>query len=461
VIVLIAAMLLLAGGSWWLFRRSVITEADSSLAARIEGVRRFIGSMDPKVERAELDDELKEYGQLTAGEALLEITDAAGRALYRPTAAGWDDIRVMPAGTRVLFADRYSFGRPFRVAASVVAPHGEPYTVITAIAMGPSYAAWLRFGWLLALLLPTVSIAAAAGGYWISRRALAPVDELTRAARAITLHNLHRRLDVPEPDDEIRRLATTLNEMLAGLQSSVADIVRFTADASHELRTPVSLVRATADIALNRPRSADEYREALIEVLHHAERMSVLVDDLLTLARADAGVEVRETTRIDIGSLARSAGRELRAAAERRGLEVEIDISPDAEGLAVPESLRRVLVILLDNAVKYTPEGGTIRLTIGAGLANDGERELRLQVTDTGPGIDPVDQPFIFDRFYRGASARAAADGSGLGLSIARAILERHEGSIAIKSPPNSGCVVDVRLPARLGNVTAVLEEIT
>jgi heavy metal sensor kinase len=447
VVVLAGAMTLLAAGSWWLFRKSVLTEADSSLTARIEGVRQFIGSMDPRMERAELDDELKEYGQLTAGQALLEIVDASGKALYRPASPGWDDIRIVPASGGVTLANRYSSRRPFRVAAALVAPHGQPYAVITAVDMAPSYAAWIRFGWLLALLLPVVGALAAAGGYWISRRALTPVDRLTLAARAITLRNLDRRVDVPDPDDEIKRLAITLNDMLAGLQSSVADMVRFTADASHELRTPVSVVRATSEIALSRPRSAAEYREALTEILEQAERMSALVDDLLTLARADAGVEARETAPAHLGEIVQAAVRQLRAAAEQRGLIVDVHVVADGRVEAVAESLRRLFVILLDNAIKYTPAGGAVNVTVDTGRAGGGANHAMVEIRDTGPGINTADLPFVFDRFYRGAAARAAAEGSGLGLSIARTIVERHRGSIEIAAVADTGCAITVRLP--------------
>ncbi len=314
--------------------------------------------------------------------------------------------------------------------------------------MGPAYAAWRRFGWVLALLLPAIGLAAAAGGYWISGRALAPVDRITRAVQAISLRSLDRRLEVPRPEDEIRRLAVTFNEMLTRLQSSVADVVRFTAEASHELRTPVSLLRTTAEVTLSHPRSADEYREALAQIVAQTERMSALVADLLALARADAGVELREMIAVDLRGVAEAAVRDMIAAAEARGLHLDLDLAAPVEVLGAPESLYRLIVIILDNAIKYTPRGGVVRVRVQPQLDVQHRALGMIDVTDTGSGIDPLERPYIFNRFYRGATARTQADGSGLGLSLAQTIAERHGGTITVEpGPAERGCRVQVRLP--------------
>jgi heavy metal sensor kinase len=452
--ILAVALAALAGGSWWLLRRSVVDAANSSLEARIIGVRLFLDGMARESTPAEMVDEFREYSQLTLGETLLEVRDGAGTELVRPTMPGWEALRIADApaaGPPVMSADRTSQGRPFRVAAARIVVQGRPYHVIAAIPMGAADNALDRFGWLLGVLLPTVLLFAAVGGYWLSRRALAPVDRMTRAAQAITVRNLDRRLDVPAADDELRQLAMTFNDMLARLQAAVAEMVRLTAEASHELRTPVSLVRATAEVALARDRPAGDYREALAEVLEHAERMSSLVDDLLTLARSDAGVEPRETTTVDLRQVAADAARAVQSTSLRKPLTVDLDLPDtpvDVEGQA--ESLRRLVLILLDNAVKYTPPGGHVRLSVAVRRGEDaGREEVAIDVVDTGIGIDAADLPHVFNRFYRGAAARhAAADGSGLGLSIARTIVERGGGTIALEAGPGGrGCRAVVRLP--------------
>ena len=442
--VLAIAMALLAAGSWWLFRRSTIAAADAGLGERIENVTRFIESMQ-RQPSTELQEELSEYGQLSGGDTFLEVAED-GKVIYQPPLAGWSDVRFDPVDdAATTFRDRVSPRGPYRAAAVSVARGGRHYRIVAAIPMGQAYAAWNRFGWLLALWLPIVGVIAAAGGYWISGRALAPVDRMTRAAQDISLRNLDRRIDVPRADDELRRLAETFNEMLGRLQASVGDMVRFTADASHELRTPVTLIRATTELALSRPRSDDAYREALAEVLEHAERMSVLVADLLSLARADAGVEPGEMLPTDLRSVAEEAARAVQPAVRQRGLAFELDTRAGAMIDGAPESLRRLLLILLDNAIKYTPPGGWVQLAVGRG-----DRGATIEATDSGPGIDAAERPFIFDRFYRGAVARAQTEGSGLGLSLARTIVERHGGVIDVGSGPGGrGCRILIHLPPR------------
>jgi signal transduction histidine kinase len=271
---------------------------------------------------------------------------------------------------------------------------------------------------------------------------------MTRAVQETTLRSLDRRLEVPPADDELRRLAETFNEMLGRMQAGVADLTRLTAEASHELRTPVSLVRTSVDVALAQPRSAEEYRDALREILGHAEQMSALVTDLLTLARADAGVEAGDAAPVDLSALARDVGHQFERSGAIRGVSCEVAVDADVVVLGDESSLRRLVTILMDNAVKYTPATG--RITLAVSRAGDSSGPLAvIEVTDTGIGVDPADRSRVFDRFYRGAQARQmAADGSGLGLPIARAIVERAHGTIALDSGPGGGgCRVTVRLP--------------
>jgi signal transduction histidine kinase len=210
----------------------------------------------------------------------------------------------------------------------------------------------------------------------------------------------------------------------------------------------VTLVRAAAEVALTRERTPVEYREALRDVLAQAERMSALVDDLLTLARADAGVEPRDPASANLSDVARTAATDVRAAVTRAGVTLDLEV-PDAPVPVVgsSESLRRLLLILLANAIRYTPPGGRITLRLAREPANGGAASLH--VIDTGIGIDPAERAHVFDRFFRGAAARAlAADGSGLGLAIAKAIVSSHGGTIAIADARPGGCHIQVMFPA-------------
>jgi heavy metal sensor kinase len=292
--------------------------------------------------------------------------------------------------------------------------------------------------------IPPVLLLAGAAGYWISRRALAPVDAIAEAARSTTAHDLARRLELPGAADELQRLTVTFNEMLARLQASFTQVTRFTADASHELRTPVALVRSTAELTLRHPRDAQEYREALTEILNEAERMSGLIANLLTLARVDAGSETLTFETVDVGSLLRHASSRCEPLAHAKQISIERSIGD--QSILVrgdPRAFERLFVILIDNAVRYTPEGGRVR--VAAKAVHD---DAVITVADTGIGIPPEEIPLIFERFYRVDPARSRdLGGAGLGLSIARWIGEAHRASIHVDSTPGRGSVFEVRIP--------------
>lgn len=454
VVVLAVATITLTAASWWFSTQSVVRAADVSLLARVQGVQAFLDNPRTRLTVEGLQDEFSEYAELTRGEALLEVVDPSGAVLTRPAVPGWTDLSAaeVPAASRatsVVAADRTLGRLPFRVASARVAAAGGAYRVIVAAPMGPAYAALNRFHRLLLLLLPAVLVVAGAGGYWISHRALAPVDRVTRAVQAITVQRLDQRVEVPAAHDEIHRLASTFNDVLSRLQSAVSDIVRFTADASHELRTPVALVRTTAELALRRDRTPEEYRAAMAEVLDHTTRMSALVDDLLALARADAGIEVRREDPFDLRTVVRSACREAAALAAPRNVLVDVSV-PDQPVWLRGESAacQRVLMILLDNAVRYSPANGRVGVAMSFDLAAEFPTVVTT-VADNGIGIDPIDVPRLFERFYRGARARQQSpEGNGLGLAIAQGTAERYGWVLSVGSTVDGGgCRVELRTP--------------
>ena len=421
--VLTAATMFLAGGVWWLFRESVIHAADANLAGRVEGTRRFIETTQRELPPEEVSDEFREFADMTHGEALVEVIDEHGRTLCVPAMPGWAQLRVSPSAVDALRVQpRMAAGVPFRAVATDFQVDGRRYHLSAAISMADAYAALHRLGWLLTVVVPGVLVFAAAGGFWISGRALTPVDQITRAVQSISWRNLDRRLDEPPADDELRRLAVTFNAMLARIQSAAADMARFTADASHELRTPVSLTRTTVEVALGRERSADEYRAVLTDISTQMERMSALVNDLLLLARLDADVEPNAATPVDLGALVTDTTDALGPTLVREGVALNLDAAP-ARAIVTghSESLRRLLVILLDNAIRYTPRDGhlTVRLSPAPNELLAGPA-VAIDVIDSGTGLDAANRLRAFDRFYRGQRARQQApEGSGLGLSIA------------------------------------------
>ncbi len=321
---------------------------------------------------------------------------------------------------------------------------GARFQIQVAVPVGDFEEALAHFQWALLLISPFLLILASAGGYWMSRRALKPVDEITHAARNISPHKLSERLKIHETGDELERLSKTLNGMLGRIEEAFKRMTRFTADASHELRTPVALMRTTAELSLRRPRSNVEYREALTQILASLERTSALIEQLMLLARADSGFERLDHIRLNLADPFREACREAHTLAEAKQVIFcedifEAPIAVEGDG----EALRRLFFILMDNAVKYTPPRGQV--TAGLGCTNG---FAVAEIRDTGIGIDGADLARIFERFYRADKARSHEEGgAGLGLSIGRWIAEVHGGAVDVESRPGQGSVFRVRLP--------------
>jgi signal transduction histidine kinase len=249
---------------------------------------------------------------------------------------------------------------------------------------------------------------------------------------------------VPRTGDQLERLSETLNATFTRLEGSVRRIKQFTADASHELRAPIALIRTTAEVAVQRDRTASEYREALDDILHESERTSQVVDSLMLLARADSGKETLDLEPVDARLIVKGAAEQGEKLARNKGLLFQLQTSTAAVDIhGDADALRRVFLILIDNAVKYTPIGGTVSVQIGV---NDGF--LVASVSDTGIGISEDDLPHIFDRFWRADKVRSrAVGGAGLGLSIARWIIDQHHGTLTAESKEGQGSVFRVSVP--------------
>ena len=291
-------------------------------------------------------------------------------------------------------------------------------------------------------LVPAVLV-----GRWLAGRALEPVDRMITEVREITDgRTLHRRLAVPMVKDELGRLAETLNQMMTRLERSFAALRRFTADASHELKTPLTVVRAGVERAITRPDVPQETLAALEETLQEVNRMTELLDSLLTLARADEGRAELHREAVDLRAIVTEAGETGDLLADHAGVAIEIRTPPQPVVLAVDRSrVRQLILNLIENAVKYTPRGGNVSVQLGA--ADGG---VILTVADSGIGIAPGDLPHIFDRFWRADSARTRTGerpGAGLGLAISKWIAEAHGGGIEVQSRPGRGTTFTVTFP--------------
>ncbi|HEV3058100.1 MAG TPA: ATP-binding protein [Vicinamibacterales bacterium] len=443
--ILAVTLALVAGLAWLAMRVSLYSAIDADLRDRAVAAA---GNLDQEVRqhgRGDLPAHLLEH----AGGDAWQIRASDGTWLYRTPAAAENDtpLSLAPPGRRGAELSNIAVGRSrFRAAAAASATddEGRTYTVQLLEPLDPVDNALAWFARTMALASPVLLVVACGGGYWISGRALSPVDRITRTAQVITAQNLSDRIPIAGAGDELQRLTITLNGMLDRLEGAFERIAQFTADASHELRTPVAFIRTTADVLLRRPRNDDEWRDGVREIQSESARMTELLDNLLTLARADAGSERCVLEPVDLNDLVAEACRAPAALAQLKGLTFAAPKSaPTIEVRGDALLLLRLFVILLDNAVKYTSTGGQIVVAVEAGTD-----AAVVVIRDTGIGMSEEDVPKIFDRFYRSDKARSRdSGGSGLGLAIARWIVDVHRGSIVVQSRLGAGSEFRVTLP--------------
>ena len=376
----------------------------------------------------------------------LQVWSEDGQALFRTAVA----TRLpVPASDRLA---RDPDGRivsvptdtvPFRVLSGHATIAGRP----VVLQVGASEAAMrqeLRELLLVLLLgLPLSVVAAGLGGYWLARGALAPVNRMAERARAITAERLGERLPVDNPADELGRLALVFNGTLSRLESSFEQMRRFTSDVSHELRTPLTAIRSVGEIGLREPRDEAAYREIIGSMLEDSHRLSGLVERLLALSRADTGDVKLSPEAIDLGELAENVTTHLAVLAEEKQQSVTVDRVGAPWCIGDRLVLRQALINLVDNAIKYAPAGGRIRVRV----ANEADGAT-LEVSDTGPGILPERQHRIFDRFYRGAHDHSGeSSGVGLGLAIAKWAVEANLGTLSYEPAEGGGAAFRITLP--------------
>ena len=412
-------------------------ELEQGVAANFEGVRDLLLVFDRQGRTLYINDPVRQLN-FAAIERLGSLPGPA------PTVASTGTANL-PAGEqpmRYVILPVSDAGN--EVGALVVAAR------LSAVAFGP--ADLLRS---MVLVVPLILLASAVLGWFLAGRAMRPVERLMDEVQEVTDgRSLHRRVAVPTSGDELARLAVTLNAMFSRLEQSFSQLRRFTADASHELKTPLMVLRAGVERSLVHPGTPPEVLEALDTTLGQLNQLNELVDSLLTLARADEGrapltLEVRDLRAlvVDVGETAEMLG-------EQHGLTTRVTVPDHPVEVSVdPHRMQQLLLNLVTNAVKYTPAGGSVAVSL-----EEVEEGVRLTVRDTGIGIASVDLPHIFDRFWRADPARSRTGdrpGVGLGLAITKWIAEAHGGAIAVQSRPGRGSGFVVTLPrAGAGGVT-------
>jgi heavy metal sensor kinase len=437
------------------FRRGIETTVNDASCSNLEIVQRVL-SLSTSKGTTKIQKELDELSELWANGAIFQVSQTDGSWLFRSPRFLLAQA-PLPAPTR----DHMSFlttnldSQQYRIAQKSILIDGQLFHISAAVPTEPFDQALDRFRLFEKRFLPMLVVLASFFGYWLSGRALAPVNRIIQSAEQIGLQNLSRRLEVPKAVDELQRLTVTLNAMLERIESSVKRIRQFTANASHDLRTPLSLIRTHAELALRRTRSETEYRESLARILTVSEETTQLVESLLTLARADGGAAHLHFAELDLTPVLQKASHQISLLAYSKGLSFSTRIS--AEPLFVhgdSAALESLLLTILDNAVKYTPSGGFVRFRSFAAPG-----EIVVEVEDTGVGIAAEDLPRIFDRFYRADQARSReVPGSGLGLSIARWIAETHKGRVEVESQLGAGSLFRIVLPLAAALSTATFE---
>ncbi|HEY7180679.1 MAG TPA: ATP-binding protein [Blastocatellia bacterium] len=485
--VLALALIVFSAGVYLLLARNLHRRMDESLLASSESIaislvrERAEGETEAEAARS-ATDELRLLNQAMA------VFDVEGRLLAEKPTAHNDHARLppldsIPDGDIRLYTQPVDGAEGQRVVARRVkiGPADVTYLIVVSqpLETVTEELAMLRRVFMVAI--PLALLVAGLGGFFLARKSLAPVVEMSEHARQISAENLEQRLPVANPRDELGRLAYTFNELLARLDASFDLQRQFMADASHELRTPLSVMRTTTQVILERPRRDEsEYRDALAMIDDQTRRLARIVDDMFTLARADAGRRPLAYGVFYLDELIAETTRAAGVLAARKGVKVETEWSPEVSYYGDEHLLRQMILNLLDNAIKHTPAGGRVRVSL-----NQSDSTCEVVVADTGDGIPVEAQPHIFDRFFRvdkarsradininringtngvngsanaaganaaganGAGANGAGVGAGLGLSIARWVAEAHGGTIRLVHSDPTGTVFAIALPLR------------
>jgi heavy metal sensor kinase len=447
--VLVLGFLLLAyagGASLFLFY-SLREDLDGNLLEDVETVEGLLESTPDG--RITLDTARPEHNEPTM-QRMVEVWSPEGTLLYRSPLLGGRTLGGAPVAQERKDSDepitvRLNDGTRVRMATSLHTADTRRVLLRVAHSEEPLWQEIKEFLTVLALAFPLALVLAGFGGFALARKALAPVDAMAQKAERISAEQLSERLPIENPEDELGQLAGAFNATLARLEAAFEQLRRFTADASHELRTPLTAIRSVGEVALQTPKSASEYRDVIGSMLEETDRLTRLVDSLLTLSRADAGHIHLQRTDISLLGLVQEATSLVEVLAEEKQQRVSVEGEPTLIVSGDRLILRQALINLIDNAIKYSPAGAEIFVRVGAGR----DSQLIVEVVDQGPGVPQEHRSRIFDRFYRVDSGRSREwGGAGLGLAIARWAVEFHGGQLSLESVEGQGSTFRVALPS-------------
>lgn len=401
-------------------------------------------------------DEIKEHLAPEINCVFVRVTRADRSTLYEsgfPRDGSFDprSVTTAPADlTKASSRVEHSPGRPELIVCAVpfTSRDGSRFLVEAGAPLKQSESVLHGLLLTFAVGLPLVVAVAVAGGYMLMRRALAPVGEITRTAEQITSRNLSERLPEAKTGDELEALSIALNRMIARIEHSFRHVNRFSADASHELRTPLTVLRGELEAIVQRPDLPPDVRETIGSTLEETERLSKIVESLLAISRLDAGEALMTRERFDLTELVTDTTDQMRLLAEDKQIALKCAAAGSVEVEGDQGRVKQVVVNLVDNAIKYTPEGGKVEISVG--VVNG---SAVLEVTDSGVGIPSEAIGHVFERFYRVDKARSRQmGGAGLGLSIVKSICTAHEGRVRVESTEGKGSRFTVELPLANGH---------
>jgi len=399
-----------------------------------------------------MSEQVEELYSPVVNDRFIRITRAGGTVLY--ISGPPHDGTFVPADVPALGAA--AFNRQGVFERKVSLPSGSlligavasgHYVVEVGVSTARTEETLQQVLLLLAIGLPIGVLIAVSGGFVLVRRALKPVNQIAHKAEDISQHNLSERLPVVNSGDELERLSISLNNMIARLEDAIQTSKRFVADASHELRTPLTVLRGELEGLAQDAQLTAHTRESLGSLLEEVDRLAEVVESLLALSKLDAGEAIAERVRFDLGELVTTTAEQMSLLAEDKGIRVECDAARDVFVEGDRSRMKQVVVNLLDNAIKYTPNGGNVLLRI----ARDGDHAV-LEVADNGIGIPPEALPHMFKRFFRVDDSRSREQGgAGLGLSIVKSICAAHGAEVDVTSRPGGGSCFRVRQPLARG----------
>lgn len=428
--------------------RSILyREADSVLRGEVREISMALEDLHPNRQAVVEELRRKTVGHRERG-WFAQLLDGGGKTIWKS-----DNCPDVVATWPILFEKRENLVQagPYRFARrTATAPIDEAFHVRIGM---PTAFLEQDVDSLSRILIPVglvLSLLTPLAGYWLALRATSPIAEILRTADQLRPTRLGDRLEVRGTKDELDRLSLTINRLLDQVAGHVERQQQFVADAAHELRGPLAAIQTNLEVAASRDRSATEYRDTIEEVLDETRQLSRLTNDLLTLAEGESPADADMRTSVDWSAIASQTAAMFSGVAEDRSIRLVVDAPSGVTVWGDARQLRQVLSNLLDNAIRFTPAGGSVVVSLRKDLQSE---EATMTVEDTGYGIEPRHLPWVFDRFFQADNARdrgAAGRGGGLGLAICRSIVERHGGRIGVHSQVGKGSMFTVTLPASL-----------